>query len=64
MDGGADANPYSAVVPKFDLEQALRLFWKGRSLEALIAAAKRLGDTQLEQELRKFVAELETEMEV
>ena len=64
MDGGADANPYSAVVPRFDLEQAIRLFWKGRSLEALIAAAKRLGDTQLEQELRKFVAELETEMEV
>ena len=41
MDG-AEANPYAAVVPKFDFEQAVRLFWKGRSLEELTAAARRL----------------------
>ena len=65
MDGVGEAtNPYAAVVPKFDFDQAVCLFWKGRSLEELIAAAKRLGDSKLEQDLRKFVAELEQEMDV
>ena len=61
MDG-AEANPYGAIVPKFDLEQATRLFWKGRSLEELTDAAKRLGDAKLEQDLWNFVAGLEKEM--
>ena len=61
---GAEADPYGAIVPKFDLEQAIRLFWKGRSLEELTDAAKRLGDAKLEQDLRNFVAELEKEMDV
>ena len=58
-----EANPYAAIVPKFDLEQAIRLFWKGRSLEELTAAAKRLGDARLEQDLRTFVAELERDID-
>lgn len=61
---GAKADPYGAIVPKFDLEQAIHLFWKGRSLEELTDAAKRLGDAKLEQDLRNFVAELEKEMDV
>ena len=58
-----EANPYAAIVPKFDFEQAVSLFWKGRSLEELIAAAKRLGDAKLEQDLRNFEANLEKEMD-
>ena len=63
MDG-AEANPYAAVVPKFDFEQAVRLFWKGRSLEELTAAARRLEDAKLEQDLHNFVGELEQDMDV
>ena len=62
MDG-AETNPYRASVPKFDLEHAIRLVWKGHSLEELTDAAKRLGDAKLEQDLRNFVAELEKEMD-
>jgi hypothetical protein len=49
-------------VPKFDLPQAKRLFFKGRSLEELTAAAKRLGDAKLETELHAFAQELEGEL--
>ena len=62
MPSATEANPYAAIVPKFDFEQAVRLFWKGRSLEELTAAAKRLGDAKLEQDIRSFVAQLEQEM--
>ena len=62
MNGG-EADPYAASVPKFDYEQAVRLFWKGRSLEELVAAAKRLGDIELERRLREFVANLEKEVD-
>tara|TARA_B100000902_G_scaffold109648_1_gene111269 strand:+ start:2498 stop:2689 length:192 start_codon:yes stop_codon:yes gene_type:complete len=58
----AGANPYAAIVPKFNFEQAVRLFWKGRSMQELIDAAKRLGDDKLEQDLRKFFDELEGDM--
>lgn len=58
----AEANPYAATVPKFDLEQAIRLFWKGRSFEELTDAAKRLGDTKLEQDLREFFDGLEDDV--
>ena len=62
MDAAEAANPYAAIVPKFDLAQAKRLFFKGRSLEELTAAAKRLGDAKLEMELRAFSQELEGEL--
>tara|TARA_Y100000996_G_scaffold350392_1_gene289419 strand:+ start:147 stop:335 length:189 start_codon:yes stop_codon:yes gene_type:complete len=62
MDAAEAANPYAAIVPKFDLAQAKRLFFKGRSLEELTAAAKRLGGAKLEEELRAFAQELEGEL--
>ena len=62
MDAAEAANPYAAIVPKFDLAQAKRLFFKGRSLEELTAAAKRLGDAKLEMELRAFSQEPEGEL--
>ena len=62
MDTTAATDPYAAPVPRFDLEQAKRLFFKGRSLEELTAAAKRLGDGKLEAEIRAFAQELEAEL--
>lgn len=62
MDDTTATNPYAAPVPRFDLEQAKRLFFKGRSLEALTAAAKRLGDGKLEEEIRAFARALEAEL--
>lgn len=62
MDDAEAASSYAAIVPKFDLAQAKRLFFKGRSLEELTAAAKRLGDNKLEEELREFAQALEDEL--
>jgi len=62
MDDAEAANSYAAIVPKFDLAQAKRLFFKGRSLKELTAAAKRLGDYKLEAELHAFAQALEDEL--
>ena len=49
---------YAATVPPFDLEQAKRLFFKGRSIAELVAAARRLGNARLENDIRAFEREL------
>jgi hypothetical protein len=49
---------YAAAVPPFDLEQAKRLFFKGRSIAELVAAARRLGNAKLESDIRAFEREL------
>lgn len=49
---------YAAPVPPFDLEQAKRLFFKGRSIAELVAAARRLGKAKLENDIRAFEREL------
>ena len=49
---------YAAAVPPFDLEQAKALFFKGRSIAELVAAARRLGDAKLESDIRAFEREL------
>ena len=54
---------YAAAVPKFDLEQAKRLFFKGWSIEELTRAARRLGDAKLENDIRDFARELLRDMD-
>jgi len=52
---------YASIIPKFDLEQAQRLFYKGRTIEELVAAAERLGNSKLKEEIVKFAQELAQE---
>jgi hypothetical protein len=54
---------YTSIIPKFDIEQAKRLFWKGRTIEELTAAAERLGDAKLKEDIVKFSQELEQDLQ-
>ena len=54
---------YASVIPKFDLEQAQRLFYKGITIGELVAAAERLGNSNLKEEILKFAQEFAEDME-
>jgi hypothetical protein len=42
----------TGVIPRFDFEQACRLLQKGRPLHVVVAAAERLGDSELAQRIK------------
>ena len=58
-----ESSSYKTIIPKFDIEQAKRLFWKGKTLEELTAAAERLGDAKLKEDILKFEQELLQDMD-
>lgn len=49
---------YDSIIPNSDIKQAKRLFWKGRTIEELVAAAARLEDAQLKTNILEFSQEL------
>ena len=43
------------VIPRFDLERAISLLQRGRRPSEVIAAAERLGATQLKREIEQYI---------
>lgn len=52
-----------SIIPRFDLQLAKRLFFKGRTIEELTAAAERLGDEKLKADILQFSLELEEDLD-
>jgi hypothetical protein len=46
----------SGIIPRFDFKQAQLLLQKGKTSSEVIAAAERLGDDQLKQQIVMYVS--------
>jgi hypothetical protein len=56
MEGYRGREPRYHIIPRFDFEQACRLLQKGCPLHEVVAAAERLGDSELAQRIKWHVA--------
>ena len=52
-----------SIIPRFNLQLAKRLFFRGRTIEELTAAAERLGDEKLKADILEFSLEFEEDMD-